>query len=119
MEKIFKDIINIDHVNGVLLLSLAGKVLFKEFSSSFSLHGDPEKRDWGPLVDAMSDVSEADFVFAGANLYLRRFSSGYLVILMGILAPVAMVRLSCNLLLPSLEEKVAQKGGFMRFLKSK
>lgn len=117
MEKIFKDINSMNHVNGVLLLSQAGKIFFENFSSSSSLAEDPAKRDWGPMLDVMSGVNEADLVFEGGNIYLRRFSSGYIVILMGVLAPVAMVRLSCNLLLPALEKKVSQKGGFMRFLK--
>lgn len=49
-------------------------------------------------MDVMGGVNEADLVYEGANIYLRRFTSGYIIILMGILAPVAMVRLSCNLL---------------------
>lgn len=118
MKKIFNDIISMDSVKGVLLLSLQGKVIFKEYSAAISVREEPERRDWGPVVDSLSGIKEADFVFEGGKLYLRRFSSGYLLILMGILAPVAMVRLSCNLLLPSLEENVSPKGGLMRFLKS-
>lgn len=117
MEKIFKDIINIDHVNGVLLVSLAGKFVFKDFAASFSLQEQPEKRDWVSMVEVLSGLNEADLVFEGGNIYIRRFTSGYIIILMDILAPVAMVRLSCNLLLPSLEKSIAQKGGFRRFLK--
>ncbi len=117
MGKIFNDITTIGDVDGALLLSLKGKIIYKEFASSFSLHEGLEKRDWASMLGALSGVKEADLVFEGGKLYLRRFSSGYLLILMGILAPVAMVRLSCNLLLPSLEEKIAPKRGFMRFLK--
>jgi hypothetical protein len=117
MEKIFKDIISIDHVNGVLLVSRAGKFVFKEFASSFSLQEQPEKRDWVPLVEVLSGLNEADLVFERGNVYIRRFTSGYIIILMDILAPVAMVRLSCNLLLPALEKSGVQKGGFRRFLK--
>jgi hypothetical protein len=112
MKELFRDILSIDDVKGVMLFSFKGELVFKEFL--LPLSEEPETREWWPLfIDSLQGVREADI-----RLYIRKTDLGYLLILMGLFAPVAMMRLNCDILLPSLE-KVGVTKGLVRFFKKK
>ena len=114
MKELFKDILNMEGVKGVLLLSLQGDIVFKEFSTP--LHQKLESRDWKHFVDSLNGIRETDLVYENARIYIRKTGSGYLLILMDFFASAAMVRLSCDILLPALKPLKGSKG-FKRLFK--
>ena len=118
MKELFNDILKIDDVEGVMLFSFEGELIFKEFSSP--LVDESENMDlWEVFIDSLKGIREADLVFEKARVYVRKTSSGYVMILMGIFAPIAMVRLNCDILLPSLKRAAATKGWRNLFRKRK
>ena len=116
MKDIFKDIVDMDGVDGVILLSYEGTVLFESYSATINLTSD--RRDWMGLVSALDGIREADMVFEGARIYARRSEIGYLLVFMSSFVSVAMLRLNCDILLPSLKPTQGSKG-IKRFFKKK
>ncbi len=114
MKELFKDILKMEGVKGVLLLSLKGDIVFKDFSTR--LHEKLESRDWKHFVDSLSGIRETDLVYENARIYIRKTGSGYLLILMDFFVSAAMVRLSCDILLPALKPVKGSKG-FKRLFK--
>lgn len=109
MKDLFKDILELDDVRGVILLSPTGGVVFKELPPS--VVEESELRDvWPRLMELLKGVKEADIVYKEGRLYIRKAEAGLLLVLMGVLAPMAKVRLSCDILLPSLKEIARGKG---------
>jgi hypothetical protein len=117
MKELFRDILDIDDVKGVMIFSFKGELIFKDFLTPISK--EPESREWWPLfIDSLRGIREADIVYEKGRLYIRKTDLGYLLILMGLFAPVAMMRLNCDILLPSLEQAGASKG-LAHFFKKK
>lgn len=109
MKDLFKDILELDDVRGVILLSPKGDVVLKELLSSVS--EESELQDvWPRLMELLGGVREADIVYKEGRLYIRKAEAGFLLVLTGVLAPMAKVRLSCDILLPSLKEMAKGKG---------
>jgi hypothetical protein len=109
MKDLFRGILDMEDVLGLMLFSFEGKLLFKAFP--FPSTEDPETRDWWPLFTAsLEGVKEADLLFDHRRLYIREMDMGYLMVLMGTLAPTAMLRLSCDMLLSKLKERRPSKG---------
>ena len=104
----FKDILNMEGVKGLMLFSFAGDSVYKEFNQA-----QPEgieSRDWSLFIESLAGMRETDLVFKKGRLYIRRTDIGYLVVLMGLFVPIAMMRLQCDILLPSLKPAKAAKG---------
>lgn len=118
MEPDFQEILNLDDIKGVMVLSPEGQLLFQKMTSPELSSIRAEIKDWTPFLKALQGVREADFIFEHYRLYLRESAGGYLLILMGHFAPIAMVRLHCDILLPSLKQVHASKG-LGRFFKRK
>ena len=114
MRDLFNDILNIDGVKGLMLLSFTGEIVFREFHV---VHENVENRDWRLFIESLADVRETDLIFEKGRLYIRRTDIGYLVVLMGSFVPIAMIRLQCDILLPSLKPVKAAKG-IRRFFKN-
>jgi hypothetical protein len=96
MRKLFHDILSTKGVKGILLFSFSGDLIFKELTS--------------PVYK--------DLVFEKGRIYIRKTEIGYLVILMALFVPIAMIRLNCDILLPMLKQlKSGRKLG--RFFKKK
>jgi hypothetical protein len=109
MKEIFRDVLSMEDVKGVMLFSFEGALVYKEFKES--LAEEPENRAWwGLFLDSLGEVREADFVFDQGRIYLRKTASGYLIFLLGLYAPIAMLRLNCDILLPLLKEAETTKG---------
>ena len=108
MQEIFKDILSMEGVKGLMMFSLAGDPMYKEFNQT-----QPqgiESRDWRMFIKSLAGMREADLIFKKGRLYIRRTDIGYLVVLMGLFVPIAMMRLQCDILLPSLKPAKAVKG---------
>ena len=117
MKELFNDILKIEDVEGVMLFSFEGELIFKEFLSP--LVDESENMDsLGLFINSLKGIRDADLVFEKARLYVRKTSSGYVMILMGVFAPIAMVRLNCDILLPSLKQAATTKG-WRNFFKKK
>lgn len=102
MREVFTDILNIEGVSGILLFSLRGDLVFKEFKSP--PNEDPEQQDWSSFIESLEGMRETDLVFEKGRIYIRKTEIGYLVILMALFVPIAMIRLNCDILLPSLTQ---------------
>ena len=112
-----KDILNIKNIHGVLFLNFEGKIVFKEFISH--IPEETEDINWLPFVHTLNNVQEAELVFDKIKFYLRRSKSGFIIVVMDRSAIIEMVRLNCDIILPSLEEAPKKSGGLMRFFKLK
>jgi hypothetical protein len=66
----------------------------------------------------MREIREADLIFEKMRIYIRRADVGYLVVFMGLFAPAAMVRMSCDMLLPVLKLK-GKPTGLKSFFRKK
>jgi hypothetical protein len=117
MKELLGRLLEMEEVYGVMLFSFQGDVIFREESSSFL--GDSESREaWPRFIGALDGIREADLIFEKIRLYIRKTDLGHLVIVMGIFAPAAMVRMSCDMLLPSLK-RPRKTTGLRSFFKRK
>jgi hypothetical protein len=103
MRRIFSDILAMEDVRGVVLSSPEGEILFAEPSVDVD-HSLPL------FIRALGPVREADLIFEKNRIYVRRTDIGYLVILLGLFASGAMLRLHVDMVLPSLKEREKGKG---------
>lgn len=108
MRELFNDILEIEGLKGLMLFSFAGDLIFKDFNHA--VQENAENMDWRRLIETLDGMRETDLIFKKGRVYIRRTESGYLILLMGIFAPIAMVRLQCDILLPSLKPAKAAKG---------
>ena len=101
MKELFADVLNMEGVKGVLLLSPKGEILYQESRAG----GMPNlaKVDWKNILPTLDGMRETDLVFEKGRVYIRKTDLGYLMIPMGNQASVAMLRLNCDILLPLLK----------------
>ena len=109
MKELFNDILSIKDVKGIMLFSLSEKLIFKEFVAPVSEEAECGEW-WAGFIPYLDGIREADLVFENCRLYIRKTGVGYLAIYMGLFAPNAMMRLTCDLLLPALNEMKTAKG---------
>ena len=114
MQKIFRDVLSLKGVNGVILMSSDGAVIFKHFQKSAEDLSD--KWSWKKFVGALKGIKEADLIYEKSRIYIRRSDLGYLLVIMERQAPIAMLRLNCDIILPALKPANASKG-LKRFFK--
>ena len=96
-----------------MFLSFEGNILFKKFISQ-----TPEKiedNDWLFFVHTLNNIRAAELVFENSRLYIRKTETGFIFVIMSRFAPVAMVRLNCDILLPYFEQTEQKPKGFKRF----
>lgn len=116
MKTQLQEILEIDKILGVMFFSFHGEKLFEKFTSAAMQIMAPDN-DWPRIIRSLEDVSEADFMYESKRLYFRKANIGYLLVIMETDAPAAMVRLSCDTILPTLKAgKMSRvKGLFNRF----
>ena len=103
MKELFKDILALEDVRGVVVSSLEGEVLFTE--PSLEIDGSL------PLfIRGLGTIREADLIFEKSRIYVRRTDTGYLMILLGLFASGAMLRLHVDMVLPLLKDRGKGKG---------
>jgi len=100
MKTIFKDLLNLDDVQGIIFLSHRGKRLFSVYNGETS--SDLKAFDWSAFSNAFTCVREAELVFGNNRIFYRRAELGQVMIIMGWFATIAMIRLKCNELLPAI-----------------
>lgn len=118
MNELFDDILAMEDVQGIILLSFQGDVVFQKLEGSGGF--DPESVSWWPsFVEALQGIRESDAVFENNRIYIRQTDAGYLLVIMGLFAPVAKLRLNCDVLLPNLREKENKHKGKRWFFQKK
>jgi hypothetical protein len=60
--------------------------------------------NWAPFVLELSDVADAELYFDAAKFYIRKSNAAYLIVIMEDYTQLSMVRLNCEVLLPSLDK---------------
>ena len=108
MKDLFKEILTMEDIYGVLLLSPDGETIFKEFKVPVSKENELDTSLYR-IVKSFNGVREADLLLEKARIYIRKSTTSYLIVLMGSFASAAMVRLSCDMILPSLSDAKAGK----------
>ena len=104
MKDIFKDVMSIDGVHGIIVISMEGKVLLSKFSETYSEEETHIDRvNWETFVIELSEAAEVEFVFERRRFYIRKSQSGYLLVVLDDIAPISMVRLNCEILLPTID----------------
>jgi hypothetical protein len=101
MSALFDDLLAIEGVKGVMFFSAAGELVLEESGA-----GGMDKtavRDWQALLVSLDGAREADLIFEMGRLYIRKADQGMLVVTMGRIAPAAMIRLNCDVLLSELK----------------
>jgi hypothetical protein len=114
MRGLFADLLRIDGVKGVVFFTLSGQPVFEEFTS---VRNDPANAsDWFALAACLDEASESELVFEKGRLYIRRSAEGILLVVMGLIAPTGMVRLTSDILF-SVLKKPKPVRGIKRFFK--
>jgi hypothetical protein len=109
MKELFEQILSIEDVQKVMLFSFEGELTFHEQQAAPSGAAEVSPA-WQGFIRSLAGIREADLIFDKGRLYIRRTDLGYLIIVMGIFAPAAMVRMNCDMLLPSLKQTGRGKG---------
>ena len=102
MSALFDDLLAVEGVKSVMFFSAAGELLFAEPGA-----GGMDKaaaRDWQALLVSLDVAREADLIFEMGRLYIRKADEGMLVVAMGRIAPAAMIRLNCDILISEFEK---------------
>ena len=103
MKDIFKDVMGIDGVHGLMVVSTEGSVIMSKFSPDFR---DEEEQlsqiNWEPFTIEMGGIKDAELIYDSARFYIKKSKIGFLIVIIGDNAPISMVRLNCEILLPML-----------------
>ena len=111
MKDLFQDVLGIEGVHGLLFLTTDGKVAFSHFVSGYPSDARKVKdMNWSALVNELAGITEAEMMFDSGRLYIRKSSNGYLLVVLEDHAPVSMVRLNCNVLMPELNKQKLGRG---------
>lgn len=116
MRSQFQDLLKIDGVKGVVYFTLAGQRVFEEFTLGRNATATANASDWFALVLCLGKARESELVFEKGRLYIRRSAEGILLVVMGLIAPTGMVRLTSDILLSGLREQKPARG-IRRFFK--
>ncbi len=111
MKEIFKDLLEMDEVNGVVFVDLDGNTQFQEFTGLAAVQLTPD-RILG-LLDLMKNTREAEVIYDNARMLLRGCTDGILIVLASRFAVMSMIRLNCDILvsaLASADAKQKKKG---------
>lgn len=117
MQELFKDILDIDQVRGVIFISFAGDTIYNEFRSGSS--GALGQKNWSSFATALSETLEAEIIYDRCMLYILKAETGFLIVVMDKSAPIAMVRLNCAIIQPALTGKKGTSRGLGRFFRRK
>ena len=103
MKDIFKDVMGIEGVHGLMVISNEGGVLLSKFSSDFREEEEKLSQvNWEPFTIEMSTIKDAELIYDSARFYIKKSETGFLIVIIGDNAPISMVRLNCEILLPML-----------------
>ena len=58
--------------------------------------------DWEPFTIELTDVNDAELLYNNMRFYVKKSEAGFFIVILGYEAPISMVRLNCEILLPAL-----------------
>lgn len=98
MDQSVQDLLAVDGVHGLVLLSPEGHAVFASPDDASA-----RMSDWTSMVKAVGPAREMDLLYDQGRLYIRRIDAGYLLVRMAPDTSIAMVKLSCDTLIPQLK----------------
>ena len=107
MQELFGEILALQGVKGVMLISPSGEILYEAFQPP--IDNLVQSRDWRLFLDVLAGVNETDLVFTEGRIYARRSAKGYILVVSNQFAPSAMIRLHCDILMPELAKSKGKK----------
>jgi len=103
MKDIFKDVMGIEGVHGLMVVSSEGSVMLSKFSPDFrEEEGKLSQINWEPFTIEMGSIKDAELIYDSARFYIKKSETGFLIVIIGDNAPISLVRLNCEILLPLL-----------------
>ena len=102
----------VEGVKAVMFFSAAGERVFAHPAPGGGETPDPGH--WAGLLECLRPLPEAELVYARAVLYARTSPAGTLIVVTGLVAPSALVRLNCDIALQEVSALQAPKGLFSR-----
>lgn len=109
MRERFRDLLEVPDVRGVTLFSPEGAVVFREWREP-PPPGESPGAELSLLAGALAGYKEADVAFRHGWLCARETPAGLLAVVTGLGAPLPLVRLQLDLLLPSLLPPPKKRG---------
>lgn len=117
MESMFNELFGIDGVQGVFLLSGKGTAVFKKFKP---IMGDLDTKkiseaigneiDLNVFTGVLETSDESLLIYTQKRVFIKKAGPHFLFVILDMFAPVAMVRLNCQLIIPEIEKMKAPKG---------
>jgi hypothetical protein len=114
MREHFKELLAIEGVRRVMLFRPSGERVVDEFKAGGG--EEAAAADWSEWMAVLGEAREAEIVCERGRVFMRRSGAGLLLVVMGPIAPSAVVRLHCDILLPTLRERPVVTG-IRRFFK--
>jgi hypothetical protein len=103
MSNTVKDILALDDIKGIIILSQDGHILVKEIIDP--LFGKVEQETWFIILNEIKDsTKELELIYERDKIYIRKSDKGMILIWMGHFAPISMIRIHCNLIIQSLKK---------------
>jgi hypothetical protein len=102
MKKLFKKLLDMEEVMGLMLLSFEGEFILHKFLDPV-VEKPENMASWGLFIHSLKGAKEVEILFQDAKIYVRRTVTGYLFVMVDVSTPMAMLRLNCDLALPGLK----------------
>jgi hypothetical protein len=99
-----------------MLVSFEGQLVFKEFVGPLSMEPEIDS-SWALFIHSLRGAGEIEMFYDHGRVYIRKTEIGYLFVITGESAPMAMVRLNCDMLVPAVKNVIKRdkfKGLFRR-----
>jgi hypothetical protein len=105
MKDIFKDVMGIAGVHGLMVITNEGSVLLSRFDPDYRREEEKLSQiNWEPFTIEMNSIKDAEIVYDSARFYIKKRDTEFLIVIIGDNAPISMVRLNCEILLPLLKK---------------
>ncbi len=102
----------VEGVKAVMFFSAAGERVFAHPAAEST--GSPAAGHWAGLLECLRPLPEAELVYARAVVYARSSPAGTLIVVTGLVAPSAIIRLNCDIVLQEVNAPRTGKGFLAR-----
>jgi predicted regulator of Ras-like GTPase activity (Roadblock/LC7/MglB family) len=105
MQEILQDITKIKGAEGVFFVQLDGKPVFQWTAPDAA--DSIAEAPWKTLLRTFPKMREIELLFTKRRVYMLRADKGFIIVVMDLLAPAAVMRLDCKIALSRLHRKSA------------
>jgi len=121
MKEIFTELNAIENVHASLFFSVDGNIVVYEATEKSRLTREmiedySNSLDWKSIHKRFKEINEVELIFSRYRVYVRKAEHGFVVVLMSLMAPIEVIRLNIDLLMPEIDSLKKIKG-FGRFFK--